>query len=125
MSRKRQKTGRYVSPPTPKALPFPGPEGEEIVTKLLEGDTNAALNLFWDAYIGDPGDIPPISIIEDDGENIIFAADRGMFKLWGPARDLLLTIITTLSSENSGAASAEQNPQQVADEGKPDESQTS
>src|SRR2546423_13354031 len=99
MSRKHLKANaRHVAPTSRNNDPLPGEAGEEIVEKLRQRDMSGALDIFWDAYIGDLGEVPPIQIIEDDGHNIIFVADRGMFKLGELGRVLLLQILDVMNN---------------------------
>jgi hypothetical protein len=129
MSRKHRKTARTVPPISRNQVPFPGPQGMEIFEKLMAGETKEALDLFWDAYIAELGDYPPILVIEDDGKSIIFEAERGLFKLSGPARDLLITIITAMenaiAAQNQPQASPMVDQEEVSEAQQPDESQTS
>jgi hypothetical protein len=79
--------------------PLPGLAGLEVLDRLQKQQVNEALDIFYDAYIGDPGIPPEIEILEDDGHSIIFVSDRGPFRFTGMGRRLLLMVLKAASGQ--------------------------
>ncbi len=100
MSRKHLKTAHYGKPPSKaQELPLPGVAGAEILTKMVQGNYNEALDQFYETYIGPIGEIPEVNIVEDDGEHILFVSRRGPFRLNGLGRKLLLDTLSAFKAQ--------------------------
>lgn len=82
-------------------LPLPGEAGEEVLALLLEGKQDEALELFVEAFISSPGIPVDIQVLEDDGESLLFMANRGPFKVYGLGRDLVLTVKQAFESDDA------------------------
>ena len=80
--------------------PLPGLAGLEVLDRLEKHQVNEALDLFYDAFIGDLGTPPEVEILEDDGDSIIFVSDRGPFRFTGLGRKLLLMVLKAASGES-------------------------
>jgi hypothetical protein len=102
MKGKRKQKTSAIKPDSHLELPLPGRVGIEVLDKLVKKQVEEALNLFYDAYIGDLGTPPDVEILKDDGHNIIFVSDRGPFRFSGAGRELLLMVLRAASGQADG-----------------------
>ncbi|GEM_PF-5770959 len=99
MKRKHKQKTSAMKPDARLDLPLPGLVGIEVLDKLMNKQVEEALDLFYDAYIGDLGTPPDVEILKDDGYNIIFVSDRGPFRFSGAGRELLLMVLRAASGQ--------------------------
>jgi hypothetical protein len=96
----KRKTSAIKSDPHGEP-PLPGLAGLEVLDRLEKQQYNEALDLFYEAFIADPGMPPEVEILEDDGDSIIFISDRGPFRFTGVGRMLLLMVLKAAAGESS------------------------
>ncbi len=90
--KRRQKNIPEPGPKRDRPYPLPGEAGVEIIQLILQDKQDEALDLLYETYIGTPGELVDIQILEDDGETLFFVADRGPFKVYGIGRILIMNM---------------------------------
>jgi hypothetical protein len=90
-TRKKKNSGlRKTSAPK---IPLPGPAGLEVLGLIQQGKIQEAMMMFYEEFIGDPRFGANIQILEDDGDAVVFMADRGVYKVSGIGREMLAIVI--------------------------------
>src|SRR4051812_3908489 len=97
-TRKRKTTGL---PPKKSdfQIPLPGSAGIAVLEKLNEGNVDEAMEIFYREFIGNLNERVSIQILEDDGKSMMFVGNRGVFRVHGLGRQLLLMVLQAPKQE--------------------------
>src|SRR5215208_2441537 len=91
-STRKRKTSGLRKTSAPK-IPLPGPAGLEVIGLIQQGKIQEAMMMFYEEFIGDPRFGANIQILEDDGDSVVFMAERGVFKVSGIGREMLAIVV--------------------------------
>ena len=81
------------------SIALPGTAGLAVMQKLKSGEYDEALNIFYDAYVGDLGTPPHVQILEDDGNVLIIRSQRGPFRFTGEGRTFFLMVVQGIEAK--------------------------
>ena len=84
-------------PAHPVRPAIPGEAGARVMRLLAENRAEEAWDLFFYTFIGDLRSQVVITVLEDDGESLLFSSDRGPFRVSGhfPATQLTSCAVTS------------------------------
>ena len=108
-STRKKKTSSMRKTPDLK-IPLPGQAGLAVLGLIEQGKIQDAMMTFYEEFIGDPRFGANIQILEDDGDSVVFMADRGVFKVSGIGREMLAIVI------NGPGEAKEDDTEEAADD---------